>query len=89
MTGARAFWIWCAVGVWIVPLNSEAVHGGVPGIAWALGFLTTPGVLLCLPVVNLLDAGWQAVSAIAFVNGLFYGLVALAIVRLARRPPEW
>ena len=83
------FWRWFTVGALAAALSADFVLGRVAGIGSVLSVLATPGVLLSLPLHNLLGAGWQVVTAIALINGLFYGLVALGASRRGRRPPEW
>ena len=70
-----------------------AVVSGMPvffGMNAVTGIVSTPGVLITLPVINLFDGPLLAVGAIAVANGLIYGLLIAAFVaaRTSRKPPS-
>ena len=48
-------------------------------------WLSAPGVLITLPLHNLVEAWWWALLVIALGNGLLYGAVAIGIGKGWRR----
>lgn len=90
---SRIFWIWFALGVlffWIAfpigavltMLNARFLSEFVQ---FALQILAAPGVIVSLPVLNLIASPWWAVGVISILNGAAYGFSAWLIARLVRK----
>ncbi len=82
---ARIFWIWFAVGAALAVLNTRLMLGDLPFPSLVLGALSTPGVVLALPILNLVASPWWAVGSICILNGTVYGLAARLIARAMRK----
>ncbi len=90
---SRIFWIWFAVGAilfWIAfpvgailaALNARFLLGFVQ---FALEIFSTPGVIVSLPILNLVASPWWAVGVIGILNGAAYGFSAWLITRRMRK----
>ena len=90
MVTRRAFWWFFALGFVLVPLNTPFLLGNIPLAHGVLSLLTTPGVVITLPLHNVVPGGgWGVVGLIALANGLGYGFAARLIVRVrGRRNPS-
>ena len=80
MKTRRAFPWFFVLGFGLVVLNTPFLLGTVPAISTVLSLLTAPGVLVTLPLHNLVPGGGLGVlGLIAAANGFVYGLVARLI----------
>ncbi|MYG12845.1 MAG: hypothetical protein F4171_08610 [Gammaproteobacteria bacterium] len=80
------FWMAFVLGAAVVVLGASA---DIPTPGWVRAvfaeWLSAPGVLITLPLHNLVEAWWWAILVIALGNGLLYGVVAIAIGKVSRR----
>lgn len=72
----RAFWIGATVGILPLPLGFA-----VPVLVPVVDVLMAPGVLLTLPVHNVMPDGWSVLAFITLANGIVYGLAGWGIGR--------
>lgn len=72
----RALWLGVAVGIAPIPLGFA-----VPVLVPFVDVLMTPGVLVTLPLHNLMPDGWSVLALITLANGCVYGLAGWGIGR--------
>ena len=86
MNVKRLFWIAFVLGIVVVGLG---ISTDIPTPGWAhvvfAEWLSAPGVLITLPLHNLVEAWWWALAVVALGNGLVYGVVAAGIASIWRR----
>lgn len=85
MSGARVFTWGFLAGFAVVLAGATVLPAAVPQIHAAIQVLATPGVVLSLPVVNLVPSPVWAVGCIAVLNGVVYGTAAALVFRGRRR----
>lgn len=81
MSGARVFTWGFPVGFVVVLAGATALPAAVPQIHTAIEVLAAPGVVLSLPLVNLVRSPVWAVGCIAVLNGVVYGTAAALVFR--------
>ena len=81
MSGARVFTWGFLAGFAAVLAGAAALPAATPQIHAAIQFLATPGVILSLPVVNLVPSPVWAVGCIAVLNGVAYGTAGARVLR--------
>ena len=82
----RNFWIWFVIGTTAAALNTSfVVLGEIQFLSYALGALTAPGVILALPIMNLVGSPWWAVGWICVLNGTVYGFAAWLMRRMLQK----
>ena len=81
----RIFWFWFATGVVLALLKADFLLGRVRFLDAALEILSTPGVVISLPLHNFVASPWWVGALICVMNGLFYGFAARMIVRRGRK----
>lgn len=82
----RVVWIAFVVGALVAGLG---ISTDMPTPGWVhvvfAEWLSAPGVLITLPLHNLVAAWWWPLAVIALGNGLVYGAVAAGVATLWRR----
>ena len=89
---SRVFWLWFALGAilfWsafaadaiLASLNARFLSGI---FQFALQIYSIPGVIVSLPILNLVASPWWAIGVIGILNGAAYGFSAWLIARLMR-----
>ena len=74
--GAIPFWIGFAVGAILAALNARFLSGFVQ---FTLQIFSIPGVIVSLPILNLVASPWWAIGVIGTLNGAAYGFSAWLI----------
>ncbi|MCY4384411.1 MAG: hypothetical protein OXE44_14805 [Nitrospinae bacterium] len=80
--GAILYWIAFPVGVILAALNARFL---LRIVQFALQIFSTPGVIVSLPILNLVASPWWAISVIGILNGGAYGFSAWLIARWMRK----
>lgn len=80
----RDFWPGFAAGGLLPLLKTGSLPDAFPLLSAGLEILTAPGVLLSLPLHNLVASPWWAIAVIGAMNAVFYGFAAGLLARLAR-----
>ena len=81
MSGTRVFTWGFLAGFAAVLAGAAALPAAPPSVHAAIQFLATPGVILSLPVINLVPSPVWAVGCIAVLNGVVYGTAAALVLR--------
>lgn len=79
------FWAGFAAGAVLPLLKTGSRPDGFPLLGAALEILSAPGVILSLPLHNLVERPWWAIAVITVMNAFFYGAAIGLLARLARR----
>ena len=81
----RDFWPGFAAGGLLPLLKTGALADAFPLPGAGLEILTAPGVILSLPLQNLVASPWWAIAVISMMNAVFYGFAVGLLARLARK----
>lgn len=79
------FWLGFAAGAVPPLLKTGSRPEGFPSLGAGLEMLSAPGVVLSLPLHNLVERPWWALAVITVMNAFFYGAAVGLLARLWRR----
>ena len=79
------FWLGFAAGAVPPLLKTGSRPEGFPSLGAGLEILSAPGVVLSLPLHNLVESPWWAIAVITMMNSFFYGAAAGLLARPWRR----
>ena len=79
----RDFWPGFAAGGLLPLLRTGSLPDAFPILSEGLEILTSPGVILSLPLQNLVASPWWAIAVIGAMNAAFYGFAVGLLARPA------
>ena len=88
MSRTRVFITGFLAGFVLVLAGTPLLPDPAPNMRAILEVLAAPGVILSLPVINLVQSPVWAVGCIGVLNGVVYGMAGSLIFRLARKLKE-
>ena len=83
----KIVYIWFAIGAVLTLLRVflESAEISIAGITAVLAVLTTPGLVLVLPLMNFIAHPAWPIAIVILANGVVYGFIAAGIKYLVQK----